>query len=381
MNRLFLLLLVTCFTLSLNAQKVTKEIVTYTYLRNPLKKLDTSIKNYVTTVEVSWLQKERQKQKDYELELAKAEQEHQDALEAYEDKSIGSKLAKQILLGDGKPTRRAVEKPISIPEPNLTVLSSKISLDGFSQGDENSILIKVIYQDIYVGSAVDMDITKDDLNYKKRSITVKQPVEFSLITPDGDIIFNKVSESSKKDVVIESKNIKEGDEWDKYLKEKWETFFRSELMKHYSNTAKDINQLINYWYGYSNVKRRTMIYKGKGKKHSYETHVLALKKAQRAYENLISERKESIDVLKKSIEIWEKELTKSEPSNKKARISNDITQALILNIVEAKMMIGDYNGATDYCDKLDIMPNTKNKYIRKSEDLRKIIKDEKERNQ
>ena len=72
---------------------------------------------------------------------------------------------------------------------------------------------------------------------------------------------------------------------------------------------------------------------------------------------------------------------KSEPSNKKARISNDITQALILNIVEAKMMIGDYNGATDYCDKLDIMPNTKNKYIRKSEDLRKIIKDEKERNQ
>ena len=53
---------------------------------------------------------------------------------------------------------------------------------------------------------------------------------------------------------------------------------------------------------------------------------------------------------------------------------------LYKNIAEAKTTIGDYNGATDYCDKLDVMPDAKNKYIRRSEKLRKFIKDEKLRN-
>ena len=57
-------------------------------------------------------------------------------------------------------------------------------------------------------------------------------------------------------------------------------------MKIYENLINEVNRLINNIYGYSNVKRTLKLYTGKSKKHSYDTHLLALRKAQRAYENL-----------------------------------------------------------------------------------------------
>jgi hypothetical protein len=46
------------------------------------------------------------------MELEKAEQEYNAALEEYNTKSTGSKLAEKVLLGDGKPIKRYVEAPI-----------------------------------------------------------------------------------------------------------------------------------------------------------------------------------------------------------------------------------------------------------------------------
>ena len=151
-------------------------------------------------------------------------------------------------------------------------------------------------------------------------------------------------------------------------------------MKHYENIAKEINDLIDNRFGYSNVQRTTNLYRGRGKSFSYENHLLASRKAQRAYESLITERQESVEKLKESVAFWEEELTEAEPSNKKARISSTIVQALTLNIIEAKTLIGDYDGAIDHCDKLDSMSDAKKKYITKSERLRKFVKDERLRN-
>ena len=106
MSRLFLLTLLLCFALSANAQKSKYESVTYTYLRNPIERLDATIENYEVQMEVAWIEKEKQKQLDYEMELEIAEQEYNAALEEYNTKSTGSKLAEKVLLGDGKPTKR-----------------------------------------------------------------------------------------------------------------------------------------------------------------------------------------------------------------------------------------------------------------------------------
>ena len=115
-----------CFTLSLSARKTDKETVTYKYLRKPLEKLDASIKNYSVEVEVTWKDREQQKQKDYETELAKAEEEYKQALKEYNNKSTGSKLAEKALLGEEKPTKRHVDMPTLIPQPEIDILGSRM---------------------------------------------------------------------------------------------------------------------------------------------------------------------------------------------------------------------------------------------------------------
>jgi len=375
----FISFLLSC-ALSLTAQKINKESVAYTYVRNPLERLDDSITSYSVEVDVTWFKKEKQKQETYELELAKAEDEYQQALKAYNGKNTTSKLAEIALLGEGKPKRREIEKPSLLPQPDISALSSVISLDGYSRGNENSLLIKVVYQDIHVGSHVDVKKRHKDTEYKKRSITVRQPVALTVTTPDGKILLNQIIESSRKDKIIESKLIEAGSDWYKFVNSNWYAFYRYELMKHYENIAKEINDLIDNRFGYSNVQRTTNLYRGRGKSFSYENHLLASRKAQRAYESLITERQESVEKLKESVAFWEEELTEAEPSNKKARISSTIVQALTLNIIEAKTLIGDYDGAIDHCDKLDSMSDAKKKYITKSERLRKFVKDERLRN-
>lgn len=109
--------------------------------------------------------------------------------------------------------------------------------------------------------------------------------------------------------------------------------------------------------------------------------MLAYRKAQRAYENLIIDRDESISLLKMAIEIWEREMEESDTSNKKARINNKISQTLLLNLIEAKIIIGDYDGAKYFRDKFDILPKPSRKYIKELESLMMFAKDEKQRNQ
>lgn len=289
MSKISLVLFSMCSTLLLNAQKAGKQPVTYHYLRNPLERLDPSIKNYSVGIEIDakWVEGEKQKQKDYESDLAKAEEEYRQALNQYNSKSTGKKILEKVALGKSdKPIKRHVEKPILTPRPDVNVLTSKISLGGYGQGGEDLVLFKVIYQDIYASSAVDKGPSEDNALYQ-RFVTVKTPVKLQVTTPDGKTILNQVIESSTKDIVIKSKKFRSKSDWKAYLKSEWEAFYRSELMKHYDEIAIDINNFINSRYGYSKIKRETRLFMGKGKKHSYETHLSALRKAQRAYEALI----------------------------------------------------------------------------------------------
>lgn len=380
MKKIVVLSISVVFSVCMYAQNVDKEKISFNYLRNPLERLDSSLKNYTIDVVVSWSEKEKKKEIDYQAELAKAEEEYNTALEKYNSKSFGSKLAEKALLGDNKPVKRHVEKPSFIPQPDIPSIVSSILLDGFGQGNDDAVLIKVVYHDIYVGNPVDKDIVKDETGYRVRTTTIKQPVEYSLITPDGKVVYNEVIESSGNDFTIKSKEVKAGDEWNKFVRDEWDEYLRSQLMGYYKRAALDISTSLNNRFGYSKVKRTTTLFMGSGKNYAYETHLLALRKAQRAYEVLFTDRNEAVARLKEAIEIWEKELEESNPADKKSRINGEISQALIINIAEAEALIGEYESAIDHCDKIDLMADAKRKYTKEVEDLREFIKDEKQRN-
>ena len=213
-----------------------------------------------------------------------------------------------------------------------------------------------------------------------RKVKVKQPVSYTITTPEGKVIESKTITSTEKEFEISNdikqptKNIMEE------INKEWDSYFMSAMNNFYIDVAKKISNEINHKYGYCKINRRTSIFMGKGRKHDYTKHLMALKKAQRAYENLFTERNTSLENLKAAVQIWETELKESKPKNKKAKINGKVTPALMCNLIEAKTILGDYTIAVDYCDRLDIMPKVQGKYIRFAENMRKFIKDEKLRN-
>ncbi|WP_303924183.1 hypothetical protein [Draconibacterium sediminis] len=367
--------------LTLQAQNVDKEKISYTYLRNPIEKLDASIKKYNVEVDILWIQREQNKLAEYEMELAKAEEEYQAEMETYNNKSLGKVLAERALIGEGKkPEKRFVKKPETLAIPELSILESKIALDGYDKGTDDAILIKVTYKEIACSAPIDAPKEKNGESYKLRKVKVQQPVEVSLITSDGNVLYTEViKKSNYEHEILAPQGIKDS-EWDKYVENTWPAYFNSQLSAYLESLATEVNELINYKFGYSNVKRYTELYKGDGKKYSYDSHLLTLRKAQRAYEGLLTDSQESVNQLKESIAEWSEEIKEADPSDKKARINSEVQQALLINIIEAYVMTGNYNEATDICDKIELMPDAKKKYLKDVENLRDFIKDEKLRN-
>ncbi len=377
--RFITIIAISLVKLSLTAQNVKKTNIEYNYLRKPLEYLDKEIEKYQINIDVSWEENEKQKQENYQEELNIAEREYQIALAKYEEKSTGSKLAENILLGSEKPTKRYVSKPTFIPLPEVNLIKSKVKLDGFSKAQEG-LRIQITYQDFYLSSPEDKIHTKDGRELHERTVNFKQPVSLSLITDNNETIFNEVLPYSNEMITANSRLYYSGKEWQNFLRDNGTTFFHKDIKKHYQKLIQEINTVLNYHYGYSHILRKSQLYTGKGKKFNYDNLFSTLKKAQRALENITIERNNSVETLKECINTWEKELELIEPKNKKARINNTIGQALQLNIIEAKILIGDYKGAMEQCDLLDMNPDIKKKYRNKAEKLREFMKDEKRRN-
>lgn len=366
------------------SQKTDKETISYYYQRNPLVYLDPSVTNYQVEVEVTWAEEQNRKLEAYEAEKAEAEQDYQEALAKYNSRDTKSKIAEGVagalLDVNTKPVKRHVAKPVTYPLPDSGQIVASVKLDGFKSDFDNAVSIQIVYHQIEVGQPTKSERVKDEVTYKSQKVIVKQPVEYSVISPDGEVLLNQMLAYSEKGFTVSSGDKKAGKEWNDYLAHNWKKQLNSSIAKYHKDLAKRICDDVNYQYGYCKVKKDSRLYMGKGKKFTYESHMLALRKAQRAYESLFNERDASVEAITEAIGIWEQELEEAKPTDKKARISAEVTQALYVNIIEASILIGDYDKAMDYCDKMDIFPDAKRKYANNAEDLRKFLKDEKSRN-
>lgn len=374
-----LLLLALLVSIMANAQRVGKERFNYHYQRNPIEKLNPEIKNYQVKVQVPWIEDEEQKKKDYEAELKAAEEEYQEEKKKYEEKSTGAKILDE-LTEDG-PEKRHVSEPNFIPQPNLPVLESRISLDGFEKRKDNALLIKVKYHDIEVGEPEDIESTdlRGDVSLSRR-VFIKQPVEYTISDTAGNVIAKEMFEKSIKGETIESREYPEGEKWQKFKKKGWEPYYEKNLKSYYEELAKGISNELNKIYGYSKIKRRTYLCMGKGRKYEYKEQLLALRKAQRAFQSICTDREESVEDIKKAIKIWKEELKDSKPSKRRARIGSRVTPALMCNIIESSILIGDYETAENYCEKVETLQKVQKRYLRKVEDLRDFLRNEKKRN-
>jgi hypothetical protein len=59
------------------------------------------------------------------------------------------------------------------------------------------------------------------------------------------------------------------------------------------------------------------------------------------------------EYLRKAVATWETAMKESNPSNKKARIDEDVTECLLMNLSAANVWLNDFTKAQEYLTKLD----------------------------
>lgn len=329
-----------------------------------------------------WEAVEKSKLYAYEEDLQDAEDEYKEAMDAFNNQNVGLKILEKKLNGKRtEPTKRIVKKPNIKDVPDKTYLGSFIKLDGYSMGDDDAVTVKISLQE--TNSGTPRELTKTTVNgttYRHYEVYLRQIVNYQMIGADGSVIYTEVVKATERTKKVSSKVCQVGPEWDKYKEEKWDSYYNTEKEKFLKGIMKQTNDAINFRFGYSHVKRLAIVYSGVAKKFNYDNHVLASKKSQRAYENLILDKEAAVEKLTQAIGIWEKELQESNLSNKKARINSVISQALYCNMASAYISLGDYKKAEEYLDKIDIMDGVKKKYANRAENLRDFLRDEKKRN-
>ena len=117
---------------------------------------------------------------------------------------------------------------------------------------------------------------------------------------------------------------------------------------------KSFNEMINSDYGY--VAQTRMVVVGYvNEKKLYDDFKDALNNAKNGY--AIIGKKETAaqgeEYLKKAVATWEAAMKESNPTNKKARVDEDVTECLLMDLSEAYVWLNDFTKAQECLTKLD----------------------------
>jgi hypothetical protein len=348
-------------------------------------------KDYRIEVSIPWSDnndfENRTNQEEYEAELIRADEEYEEQLRAQNQKTKTIKVAgiEVASFGDSDDKtirKRFVRKPKDKFVINKNDYLNHTGISGFQVSKKAPFTLKIELEDIFIGEVEDSKITNKEGKFTgkyKRQVKIKQPIIYSIIDSSNKVLFTERWEGSNRQMTITSKEIPVKS-WAEFKLRGWQKYYESSLRNILFETASSVKEQISYKFGYCKISKDTKIYYGKNKKMNYQDLSLAKIKATRAFQDIMSDYESAKESMNEAIEIWEKELKESRPNDKKARIGRSVTQAIILNLIQANIIIENYKEAKNYCDKFDLLPYHKNRYKYHLEKLRRFMKDQKKRN-
>lgn len=370
-------------TVSSFAQDIDYAGIKVEYTRLPLAPLDKSVKNYQVLILADYLQKIEQQKANYQTRLAQAEADHQNALKQYDEVLKQSSIAhQQNLLAWARltPQQQAVtpkpEMPL-IPPPvkatvtediyektfNTDLLSSQhIKLEGFNRLAENSLIIQINMTGFERAEPTATTIKKKIKGAD--GVTTEQPVhvyqfnyrhifKLKILGADGKYLMDEPFAPSLNFSTHTTKDFLTPGELLNY----WSTSKAAEIgaaqEKAVIDNLKLVNEMINSNYGYVKMARSfSVIYVDE--KANYDDLKEAMNHAKNGYLQIgnTATFEQGADLLRRAINIWETALKESNIKNKKARIDEDVTEALIMNLAEANAWLNDFTKAQEYITKL-----------------------------
>lgn len=385
---LFLFLFTCIFA---TAQNIDYVKVNVEYTRLPIKPVNKDVKNYQTIIIADYLPKNEQQKVDFQNASAKTEADYQLALKQYWEKRKLDSLSYENSLNvwfrltpqqqavtprpqmpaSVVPSKATATEPILEKTFNTELLSSTyIKLEGFSKLPEKALIIQLnlggFEKDEAKSTTQKKQVKGADGKTVETTVFVYQfnyrhIIKLKIIQPDGKFLMDEAFGPSLGFTTYTSKGFATQAELDTY----WKTAQASEITntqeKIVFDNLKSINEMVNNNYGYVPQTRLVMVGYVNEKK-LYDDFKDALNNAKNAYAVIAKPArpaggKENVaqgeEYLRKAITIWETALKESDIKNKKARVDEDVTECLLMDLSEAYIWLNDFTKAQEYLTKLD----------------------------
>ena len=366
MKKIYFISVALFFTSFLSyAQNVDDNVVSFAYIQLPLKKLDSSIKNYKTIV--NHLYKEANKDS-----LKMADIRQKDELLKYQTEYTIWQGKKDLIDKDYYTKMAAYEKavnagtsvtqplapiypnsPVYNPIVNLQLhteiadvdFQKSVNLQGFEQG-EGGLVVLI---DLYPMRSNKIIERKSGLGLGMKyeySYQYILPVGITITTADGTVLLKQVLLDE-----LQNENLKSFSSRYEYLV--WKIDNESGLFKNMERKARSfafssVNQLLNDQFGFVKMTRETEIYTVKKYKQYEYSDVTAAYTATAQALALVSKDKNratAIPKLDQAIAKWKGILEESNLYDDKARVNDKITAMIHCNLAELYAWKGDYNNA------------------------------------
>lgn len=379
MKRLLILLLLPFF---FSAQDIDYKDITIKYTRLPLKPLDKNIKNYQVNIQQEFTGRIEERKVENEKRKKEAEEKYNLAYSEYQKKltQANVKYQKDLLIWSALPPKaqglQAKPELPQIQEPQREqvellivdktydekdLIQKHLKLHGFNENPENALLIQLFLQGFESQNPTIKTQTKDEkvndkyikVTYYQYNVQYKHPLKVKLLSPFSGLIMDEHFSSSLNNFSYTTKEFKIKSELEQWWLNNKDNEYISMMDYAVKTNLNNFNQFLNSQFGFTPIQRSFSIAYIDAKKN-YDDYKDALSKAQTAYP-LIAEQKsfeQGLDIMMQAIAIWEKALAESNPSSKKARVDENVTEATLYNLAEAYVWINQFAKSNEYLNKL-----------------------------
>lgn len=378
MKNIFTAALVLTASLSFG-QNMKKEKMTVSYIQPPMVHLEDGM-GYTSQVILDY-------EEEINAELAKAEEEYQQALSEYPEKEAAAKAAydqryaeyekaleewnskgtmgkiieKQVL-ENSKPSAPGSYYPPSKPYKRQVthqklfnadqLASTYCRIEGLNQ-DPNGVQIEVHLFGFENDDPVvkKKEYTQVDSKTKAKKTIIKSHWEFNYrhsmslraVHPNGTIIFDEVPSS-----IADYKLYASADETRSHPSTNANTFVENLQPKIVETNMGVINWMLNDKLGTTEQKRDVQIIFVKNKKGEYDDLENSMFDAKEGYNMLTSRPDEAKAKIASAIEAWEGALEEGDMDDKKARINKKVIPDLYKNLLLACALTEEFTRAEDH---------------------------------
>ena len=378
MKKVFTLVLLLSACLSFS-QNMKKEKMTVSYIQPPMVHLEEGM-GYTSQVILDY-------EEEINGELAKAEEEYQQALAEYPEKEAAAKAAydqryseyekaleewnskgtmgkiieKQVL-ENSKPSAPGSYYPPSKPYKRQVthqkifnsdqLASTYCRIEGLNQ-DPNGVQIEVHLFGFENDDPVvkKKEYTQVDSKTKAKKTIIKSHWEFNYrhsmslraVHPNGTIIFDEVPSS-----IADYKLYASADETRSHPSTNANTFVENLQPKIVETNMGIINWMLNDKLGTTEQNRDVQIIFVKNKKGEFDDLENAMFDAKEGYNMLTSRPDEAKAKITSAIEAWESALEEGDINDKKARINKKVIPDLYKNLLLACALTEEFTKAEDH---------------------------------